>query len=51
MVHGCAHSGLNWWPQSAACNLCRGLPEQISHTLQALRRGYAGASRRGGTST
>lgn len=28
--------------QSKECPACRGLPEQLSHTLQALRRGYAG---------
>lgn len=32
----------NYWPQSEACPECRGLPEEMSHTLQALRRGYAG---------
>ncbi|KAI7844116.1 hypothetical protein COHA_002255 [Chlorella ohadii] len=40
-VHGCVHSGYNYFPQSKECNACRGLPEQLSHTLQALRRGYA----------
>ncbi len=33
-------------PQSKECNACRGLPEQLSHTLQALRRGYAGEQSR-----
>ncbi|KAL4428341.1 hypothetical protein ABPG75_002430 [Micractinium tetrahymenae] len=40
-AHGCVHSGYNYWPQSEACPECRGLPEEMSHTLQALRRGYA----------
>jgi hypothetical protein len=40
-VHGCVHSGYNYFPQSKQCNACRGLPEQLSHSLQALRRGYA----------
>lgn len=42
MIHGCAGTAFNWWPQSAACNNCRGMPEQMSHTIQALARGYAG---------
>lgn len=40
-AHGCVHSGYNFWPESEACPECRGLPEEMSHTLQALRRGYA----------
>ncbi|PSC69850.1 Secretion-regulating guanine nucleotide exchange factor [Micractinium conductrix] len=40
-AHGCVHSGYNYFPQSDACPDCRGLPEEMSHTLQALRRGYA----------
>lgn len=40
--HGCVGSGSNYWPQSDSCPECRGLPEQMSHTLQALRRNYAG---------
>lgn len=43
LIHGCAHSARNFWPESEACRECRGLPEQLSHTLQAMRRGYAGA--------
>lgn len=31
-------------PQSEACDECRGLPEEMSHVLQALRRNYAGAA-------
>lgn len=42
MIHGCVHSGYNWWPQTESCPECRGLPEEVSHTVQALRRGYAG---------
>ena len=42
MIHGCAGTAFNWWPQSASCNNCRGMPEQMSHTIQALARGYAG---------
>ncbi|PSC72576.1 hypothetical protein C2E20_4286 [Micractinium conductrix] len=41
LIHGCAHSARNFWPESEACRECRGLPEQLSHTLQAMRRGYA----------
>ncbi|KAI7840034.1 hypothetical protein COHA_006240 [Chlorella ohadii] len=40
-IHGCAHSGYNYWPQSEECDECRGLPEEMSHVLQALRRNYA----------
>lgn len=46
LVHGCVHSGYNWFPQSEECPECRGLPEEMSHTLQALRRSYAGAAER-----
>ena len=48
LIHGCAHSGYNYWPQSEACSECRGLPEEMSHTIQALRRGYAGEACGGG---
>lgn len=40
----CSFCRYNYWPQSEACPECRGLPEEMSHTLQALRRGYAGDS-------
>lgn len=40
--HGCVHSGYNYWPRSQACPECLGLPEEMSHVLQALNRGYAG---------
>ncbi|KAL4429167.1 hypothetical protein ABPG77_010146 [Micractinium sp. CCAP 211/92] len=40
-IHACVHSGYNYWPYSADCEECRGLPEELSHTLQALRLGYA----------
>lgn len=42
LAHGCVHSAYNFWPQSDACPECRGLPEELSHTLQALKLGYAG---------
>ena len=42
LAHGCVHSAYNYWPQSEACPECRGLPEELSHTLQALKLGYAG---------
>ena len=48
MVHGCVHSGYNYWPQSDLCPECRGLPEELSHTMQALKLGYAGAAARQG---
>lgn len=40
-IHACVHSGYNYWPYSPDCEECRGLPEELSHTLQALRLGYA----------
>lgn len=42
LIHGCASGAYNFWPQSDACPGCRGLPEQMSHVVQALQRGYAG---------
>eukprot|EP00887_Chlorella_sp_A99_P004278 scaffold15.g4278.t1 len=38
--HGC---GGDFWPPSSKCpaSTCRGLPEEIAHTKQALARGYA----------
>ena len=42
MIHGCVHSGYNFFPQSDSCPECRGLPEELSHTAQALKRGHAG---------
>lgn len=42
LAHGCVHSAHNYWPQSEECPECRGLPEELSHTLQALKLGYAG---------
>ncbi|KAL4443430.1 hypothetical protein ABPG75_011167 [Micractinium tetrahymenae] len=41
LIHGCASGAYNYWPQSDACPGCRGLPEQMSHVVQALQRGYA----------
>lgn len=41
LIHGCASGAYNFWPQSDACPGCRGLPEQMSHVVQALQRGYA----------
>lgn len=34
--------------QSEECDECRGLPEEMSHVLQALRRNYAGGQAAGG---
>jgi hypothetical protein len=42
LFHGCVHSGYNYFPRSDVCDECRGLPEEMSHSLQALNRGYAG---------
>lgn len=43
MVHGCSGTAFNFWAQGPTCQQCRGMPEQMSHTMQALRLGYAGA--------
>ena len=40
--HGCAHAASNYWPKSADCPECEGLPEELSHVWQALKKGYAG---------
>ncbi|PRW51151.1 peroxisomal membrane 11A isoform A [Chlorella sorokiniana] len=39
--HGCSHGGYDSWYSQAACPECRGLPEEVSHTKQALALGYA----------
>lgn len=39
--HACVHSGYNYFPFSPECPDCRGLPEEMSHSVQALRLGYA----------
>ncbi|KAL4441477.1 hypothetical protein ABPG77_001981 [Micractinium sp. CCAP 211/92] len=41
MAHGCVHDAADFWPPSKACPECSGLPEEVSHTKQALARGYA----------
>ncbi|KAL4444236.1 hypothetical protein ABPG75_011973 [Micractinium tetrahymenae] len=41
MAHGCVHDAADFWPPSEACPECSGLPEEVSHTKQALARGYA----------
>lgn len=42
IAHGCSHAAHDWWPPSAACPQCLGLPEEVAQTQQALARGYAG---------
>jgi len=41
VFHGCSHSATDWWPKSAACPKCIGLPEEVNITRVALHRGYA----------
>lgn len=40
-LHGCKHSGSDFWPKSSACPFCIGLPENSTIRKIALRRGYA----------
>ncbi|EFN56833.1 hypothetical protein CHLNCDRAFT_144401 [Chlorella variabilis] len=42
--HGCYHNAYDFWPEQEACPECRGLPEEVSHTKQALAMGYAFAA-------
>lgn len=44
ILHKCGRSGSDYWPRSAACAECTGLPESLAHTQQALARGYAVAA-------
>ena len=41
MLHGCGESAYDLWPRSDACPECRGMPEELAMTKQALARGYA----------
>ena len=41
LAHGCSHSGSDWWPSSARCPHCLGLPEEVRVRRAALARGYA----------
>jgi len=38
---GCARFPYGFWPKSATSPECCGMPEDVSHTKQALRKGYA----------
>ena len=38
---GCARFPYGVWPKSATCPECCGMPQDVSHTKQALRKGYA----------
>jgi hypothetical protein len=40
VAHGCSHSATDWWPRSAACPTCLGLPEEVAIVRSALMRGY-----------
>ena len=42
IAHGCVHGGNNYFPKSDTCPGCVGLPEEISHTIQAMKMGLAG---------
>lgn len=38
---GCARAATGFWPTSTQAPECTGFPEDVSHTKQALRNGYA----------
>lgn len=40
-LHGCARSATGYWPPSPGAPECTGFPEDVSHTKQILRAGYA----------
>jgi len=40
-AHGCSHTAFDFWPKSAQCQQCVGLPEDKRLTRAALARGYA----------
>ena len=40
-LHGCSHSGTDFWEQSEACPRCLGLPEEVIIRRAALEHGYA----------
>eukprot|EP00887_Chlorella_sp_A99_P002410 scaffold10.g2410.t1 len=41
LLHRCGGNGGDFWPRSDGCPECRGLPEELAMTKQALARGYA----------
>ncbi|PSC73469.1 cytokinin riboside 5 -monophosphate phosphoribohydrolase LOG3-like [Micractinium conductrix] len=41
MLHRCGRNAEDFWPPSAACPQCIGMPEGVSIAKQALARGYA----------
>jgi hypothetical protein len=42
IFHGCSHNTSDGWPYDPlGCSECVGLPEEVAHTKQALRMGYA----------
>ena len=41
LAHGCNHRATDFWPQSAACTSCVGLPEEVRITQDALNAGLA----------
>ncbi|PNW71221.1 hypothetical protein CHLRE_16g692650v5 [Chlamydomonas reinhardtii] len=41
LAHGCSHGAVDFWPKSAGCPQCTGLPEEMNITLHVLTRGYA----------
>ncbi|CAN8071991.1 unnamed protein product [Agarophyton chilense] len=41
LLHGCSHSATDWFPPSAFCRECIGLPEEMKIVYQSLLRGYS----------
>lgn len=41
VAHGCSHSATDWWPKSASCPKCIGLPVETSIVRKGLDHNYA----------
>ena len=41
LAHGCNHRAIDFWPRSAGCTSCVGLPEEVRITQDALNAGLA----------
>lgn len=40
LAHGCQHSATDWWPYSATCPYCIGLPMETKIVADGLRQGF-----------
>jgi hypothetical protein len=41
LAHGCSHSAIDWWPKSATCEHCIGLPIEMTIVQEAINNNYA----------